>query len=129
MAKVYIDLRFKDYAEDLERGIDRALERTARSVEGRAKTIASPRGGLERRIRRTRPFKTRRGRGIAVETDEVGHLQEVGTYRKLGAKRSARGRKAAGSGPRGVKPLRFLRKGLKAHRGDLLTNLRQELPS
>lgn len=123
--RVFVDLRFKEYGRKVERGVDRALERTAASVERTAKVIAAPRGGLESRIRRTRPRRSRRGREISVDTDGVGYLQEVGTKRKLGAAKSKRAR----GGGRGVKPLRFLRKSLRAHRGELVDNLRSEFPS
>jgi hypothetical protein len=126
-SRVHVDLRFREYGERLDRAVRESLAETGNRVERTAAHLAAPRGGLERTVFRTPVQRTRRGWSLSVVSAFPGLYQERGTEKKLGAKRSTRGRKTKGAGHRGVKPLRFLLHGLQAHRGDLVDSLRRRL--
>jgi hypothetical protein len=125
--RVYVDSRFRQYGERVDDAIRAALDQTAGRVAGTARQLASPRGGLEHTIFRTPVGRTRRGFSVSVVSALPGLYQERGTLRKLGAKGSARGRKAGGTGGRGVKPLRFLVHALRENRAGLVDSLRRRL--
>jgi hypothetical protein len=70
---------------------------------------------------------TGRGWASIVFLDHpLGIIFEKGSYRKLGGRKSSRGRSTDATGNRGVKPQRPLRKSLPAIRLLLMANIRRE---
>lgn len=133
-ATVVVDSRMKAYGRELERGVGRALERTAETGVKRAKDNASSRrrtGTMVDSIDKGDVTRTVRGWAVAVFVGAwYGRFQETGAGARKGraktGKTKAR-RAAAGITHGGTKPARFLKRMVFGIRGELVDNLRDEL--
>lgn len=126
-SRVIVDNRFGKLQAEMDRGIQRALGQAAQVTIATAVSAPTPYEieAIQRKFVVGRPRVTRRGWELdIVWTDWRVWFFERGTYQKKG--RLKRGGNPPGPN-RGVKPARFLRKGVKAGRFALLAAIQREL--
>jgi hypothetical protein len=86
-------------------------------------------GGILGSIRPSPVYRTRRGFAVDVAYfDFRGLWFEKGTYRKLGALKTRPRAGTVSTGNRGVRPGRFLKKGLAASENAILLDISRRLP-
>lgn len=133
---VIVTNRFRHLERELERGIERGLERGARSAEAAARAAQDVRGDLD--IKATAAYRERSRSGkvlIAVSViarDFKSNWFQFGTLakrrRKTKRPRTPRAQAIAARGG-GIRPRRFLTKGLAVGWPAVLRALQQELRS
>ncbi len=126
--RVIVDDRFRKLTGGVETNVRRALEHAAETtvIAARAGETRIRTGAMHEQITKTPVLRMRKGWMVYVY-DPVfyARFQEFGTKGKRGAKTSARQKDIEGH--RGVKPLRFLRNGVKVGRAVLLREMQNEL--
>ncbi len=119
---------FKRYRVQSERNVAQAVTVAARVTSSAAKQAPTTYdiSQVLNSVTSTTARPSKRGwAALVLMPHPLGVFFEKGTYRKLGAKGSTRGRKSAVTGNRGVKPVRPLRKSLQKVGRPLLLSLIQ----
>lgn len=119
---------FKRYRDEADRKTRQAVSVAARVTANAAKQVPTDYQIQEVLGSITATPARPSARGFAAYVwmpHRLGMFFEKGTYRKLGARKSLRGRKSAVTGHRGVKPVRPLRKSVRLVGRPLLLSLIQ----
>jgi hypothetical protein len=133
-SRIEVDTRsFRRYRDQSEAAIGRAVTITAQAGIGIVRSQDSSSGydidEVIGSVEASRALPTRRGwAALLYIKHPLGVIFEKGSYRKLGARSSNRGRASVETGNRGVKPQRMLRNSIPALKLLLMANIRRQLP-